>query len=182
MAEEPEKHTRGRKPGMTNSELEARNEQLVRDRLRGQSWAYIAQKHGMQVRGAQTVFEKWRKNNAGTYKGRDPLAIVHQMLDRLEAWVEQLAEMADSSRSDQTRIAAINGQLAVLVRTTELLQATGLLPHDLGTLRVEMDIQVLAARLVSVLQEQGATPELKRAILESLKSDAALPVVTNGNG
>jgi hypothetical protein len=62
------------------------------------------------------------------------------------------------------------------------MQATGILPHDLGTLRLELDVQTLAVKLVTVLTEQGATLEMKRAILEALKPDEVsepqLPVAT----
>ena len=51
------------------------------------------------------------------------------------------------------------------------MQATGILPHDLGTLRIQLDVQTLAVKLVTVLTEQGAIPEMKRAILEALKGD-----------
>jgi hypothetical protein len=63
------------------------------------------------------------------------------------------------------------------------MQATGILPHDLGTLRLELDVQTLAVRLVTVLTEQGATPEMKRSILETLKADALQqPQLSNGQG
>ena len=162
---------RGRKPGLTEDERLERNAELVRDRLRGQSWAYIAEKYNIQIPQCQKIYGDWRQQNQSTYVGRDPIAIVHSMLDRLESWVEQLAEVADSSGTDTTRIAAINAQLNALTRTAELMQATGILPHDLGTLRLELDVQTLAVKLVTVLTEQGATPEMKRAILEALKPD-----------
>jgi len=174
---------RGRKPGLTDSEREARNMELIRDRLRGQSWPYIAEKHGLQPITCQRVFEQWREENKSTYQGRDPLAIVHSMLDRLESWVEQLAEVADSSVVDATKIAAINAQVGTLTRTAELLQACGILPHDLGVLRVQLDVQSLAVKLVTTLNEQGASVELKQAILEALKTEAAaLPSGANGDG
>ena len=182
IEEMTERHERkrGRKPGMTEEERLERNVELVRDRLRGQSWAYLAEKYNLEISRCQLIYREWRQENQSTYVGRDPIAIVHSMLDRLESWVEQLAEVADSSGTETTKIAAINAQLNALTRTAELMQATGILPHDLGTLRVELDVQTLAVKLVTVLTEQGAPPEMKRAILEALRADAmsepALPV------
>jgi hypothetical protein len=163
---------RGRKPGLTDEEREERNAELVRDRLRGQSWAYLAEKYNLTVAACRNVYSAWRADNQSTYQGRDPIAIVHSMLDRLESWIEQLAEVADESAADATKIAAINAQLSALTRTAELMQATGILPHDLGTLRLELDVQTLAVKLVTVLTEQGATPDMKRAILDTLRADA----------
>lgn len=162
---------RGRKPGLTEDERLERNAEIVRDRLRGQSWTYISEKYNLTVRQCQEIYNAWRAENQSTYVGRDPIAIVHSMLDRLESWVEQLAEVADASLTDTTRIAAVNAQLNALTRTAELMQATGILPHDLGTLRIQLDVQTLAVKLVTVLTEQGASPEMKRAILEALKGD-----------
>jgi hypothetical protein len=170
MAERHERK-RGRKPGLTEEERLERNAELVRDRLRGQGWEYIAEKYNLNYDTCQRIYSAWRSENQSTYQGRDPIAIVHSMLDRLESWVEQLAEVADASATDTTKISAINAQLNALTRTAELMQATGILPHDLGTLRLELDVQTLAVKLVTVLTEQGATPELKRAILEALKPD-----------
>jgi hypothetical protein len=171
MAERQERK-RGRKPGLTDAEREERNAELVRDRLRGQSWAYLAEKYGLQIPACMSIYNAWRNDNQPTYQGRDPITIVHSMLDRLESWVEQLAEVADSAAADATKIAAINAQLNALTRTAELMQATGILPHDLGTLRLELDVQTLAVKLVTVLSEQGAPPEMKRAILDALRTDA----------
>lgn len=185
IEEMTERHERkrGRKPGLTESERLERNAELCRDRARGQSWAYLAEKYGLQILQCQRVYADWRRENQSTFMGREPIAVVHSMLDRLESWIEQLAEVADSSEADAIKISAINAQLNALTRTAELMQATGILPHDLGTLRLELDVQTLAVKLVTVLTEQGATPELKRAILEVLKPDAvsepALPVTTS---
>jgi hypothetical protein len=182
MAERHERK-RGRKPGMTEEERLERNAELIRDRLRGQSWPHLSEKYGVQVRVCQKIYREWREENQSTYQGRDPIAIVHSMLDRLEAWVEQLAEVADDSDTDAVKISAINAQLNALTRTAELMQATGILPHDLGTLRLELDVQALGVRLVTVLTEQGATPEMKRAILTALRADEVpQPELSNGSG
>lgn len=176
----PAPRKRGRK-SITNAERAERDAALVRDRLRGQSWPYLSSKYDLTVRACREVFDRWREQNQPTYQGRDPIHIVHSMLDRLESWVEQLAEVADSTASASVQINAINAQLNALTKTAELMQATGILPHDLGTLRIELDIQTLAVRLVQVLTENGASPQMKRAILDALKSDAMpQPELSNG--
>jgi hypothetical protein len=180
-----DRHARkhGRKPGITDAEREERNAEMIRDRLRGQTWEHLAEKYGIRARECQRIYNAWREGAQATYQGRDPIQIVHGMLDRLEAWIGQLADVADDATVDSTKVAAINAQLAMLTRTAELLQATNLLPHDLGTLRLELDIQTLAVRLVTVLTEHGAPPEMKRAILETLRADAVRqPELSNGTG
>lgn len=178
-----EERKHGRKPGLTEKEREARNAELVRDKLRGQDWVYLSTKYDLSVRQVKDIYQAWREQNQATYQGRDPIAIVHGMLDRMESWIEQLAEVADATATDMTKIAAINAQMAATTRAAELMQATGILPHDLGTLRLELDVQTLAVRLVTVLTEQGATPDMKRAILDALRNDAVQqPALSNGAG
>jgi DNA-binding transcriptional MerR regulator len=161
---------RGRKAGLTGDEIETRNAMMIRDRIRGQSWATLAEQHGLSESRCRRVFAAWRKENPNTYQGRPPIELVHEMLERLEALAEQLADIAASTEADTTKIAAINSQADKLLRAAELMQATGILPHDLGTLRIQLDAQVLALRLIRVLNEQGASLELKRALLDELES------------
>ena len=184
IEEMTERHERkrGRRPGMTEEERLERNAELVRDKVRGQGWEYLAEKYSLQPTQVRRIYNEWRKENQSAFVGRDPIQIVHSMLDRLESWTEQLAEVADGTEAETIKISAIREQLNVLTRTAELMQATGILPHELGTLRMELDVQTLAVKLVTVLTEQGAPPEMKRAILETLRADGvsepALPVGT----
>jgi hypothetical protein len=165
-----ERRKRGRKAGVTNSEIESRNDEIVRDRLRQQSWKHIATKHGLSTAQCRAIYERWKRENPGTYQGRPPIELVQKQLEALEAWTEQLAEIADVSDVDTTKIQAINAQADKVRQAAEIMQATGILPHDLGVLRLELDVQALAGRLVQVLVENDAPVELKRAILAELKA------------
>jgi hypothetical protein len=161
----------GRKE-LTATEREERDLSIIRDRLRGQSWQHIGQKYDLAVRLCKEIYERWRKENPQTWKGRDPTDIVEEMLERLEAWTEHLADIADTTRTDLTRIAAINAQADKMTRAAELMQATNILPHNLATLRVEHDVRILAQHLVTVLVEHNAPRELKQAILAELRPGA----------
>ena len=44
---ERQERKRGRREGMTDAEREERDAELVRDRLRGQSWPYLAEKYNL---------------------------------------------------------------------------------------------------------------------------------------
>ena len=160
---------------LTVSEMEERNRYIVRDRLSKQSWSRIAGKYGIKEAQCKLIYAKWRAENRPTaYRGRDPIEIVHDQLEQLESWTEQLADVADES-AGTVKIAAINSEVNTAMRAVELMQATGILPHDLGTLRVQLDIQVLAMKLVQALNDTGATPEQKRAVLNAMKEVNGLP-------
>ena len=180
--EDKAERKRGRKPGLTLAEIEERNLDLIRDRCNKQSWRHIAVKYGLSEQQCQIIYGKWRAKNQANYQGHDPIAIVHERLDQLDNWTEQLADICDDGPAATVKIAAITQQVNMAMRTVELMQATGILPPDLVTLRVQLDIQVLAMRLVQTLTDNGATPELKRAIIETLKSNgmpqSELPVAT----
>ena len=183
MPGETPKGKGGRKP-LTQIERDARNARIVRDRLRGQSWSHLSDKYELADGTLKDIYKAWAETNQGTYQGRDPIHLVHRMLDRYDAWIEQLAEIADDSEADSAKIAAINAQMGAMTRSAELMQATGILPHNLGTLRLEMDVRLLTGKLMNTLVEHGATIELKRAILEALQpnhdglSVAQLPSTT----
>ena len=166
---------RGRKPGLTPTELEERNEKLITDRARGQSWSHLSSQYGLGVARCKEIYEGWRKQNPTTYRGRPAIEVVQQSLERLEAWIEQLADLASVTEGDMVKIAAINAQADKLQRATALMQETGILPKDLGTLRIEIDVQVLTDRLMRALNDNGASIELKRAILTELRAGGGSP-------
>ena len=159
----------GRKAGVTDTEIEERDRELVRDRARGKSWPYIAHKHDLSVSRCMHIHAEWRRGNPQEWKGRDPIDIVEQQLDRLEAWVEQLAELTDRTE-DAVTVAAVRTQMDLTRRAADLMQDTGILPHDLGTMRIQIDVQQLGVRLLAALNANGATLEMKRAIIHELRS------------
>jgi hypothetical protein len=85
-------------------------------------------------------------------RDRDPATVVADMLDELQAISEQLAEIADSTANDAVRVGAIGRRLTVLRETRELMQATGVLPNDLGQLAVAIDLKAAADRMVAALE------------------------------
>lgn len=169
--EDKAQRKRGRKPGLTMAEIESRNLELIRDRLNNLSWLRLSQKYDLNLKEVQDIYNRWRTKNQANYRGRDPLGIVQDRLNQLDAWTEQLADIADDDPRAEIKIAAIGQQVKTATRAVELMQATGILPHDLGTLKVQLDVQVLAVKLVQTLTDNGATPEMKRAVLETFKSN-----------
>jgi hypothetical protein len=59
-----EERKHGRKEGMTEAEREERDAELIRDRLRGQSWPYLAEKYGLTQAWCKRIYTGWRPLDA----------------------------------------------------------------------------------------------------------------------
>lgn len=55
-----------------------------------------------------------------------------------------------------------------MVRQTELMQASGLLPRALGQLRIEADVRLTAARIVEVFEHYHVPEDAQRAVVAAL--------------
>lgn len=153
---------------LTAGEREERNASIVRCRVRGQSWPYIAKRHNLSKDHCMVIFREWKENHRSVWSGEDPIVIVHRMLDRCEGWIEQLAEIAEEAEHDSARVGAVNSQSAIQDKAAALAQATGLLPRNLGVLRLDIDVRVLAQKLMVVFERHDVSVEFRKDILEVL--------------
>jgi hypothetical protein len=172
--------------GMTSEKLAQRNNEIVAAKLRGLSWPVVADTFGISVRQGQQIMRQYRESNP-SLREHDPVEIVDNILDGYQGTIEELALISANSRNDSVRVGAINAKMAAMTKTVELLQAVGVLPHDLGELRVVMDGKMVAESLVEVLNDfrnRRAIPgeaidELEVAIIEALEGrQRALPAST----
>jgi hypothetical protein len=152
-----------------------RDQQLIRDRLRGAAWGTLAEKYGIDGSTARRIFYAWRQSNHGKkhmdLSGRDPIEIVWETAARYEAWIEQLAEIAwDPDAQDSVRVGAINSQMAATEKLTTLLQATGILPRHLGKLRIEADVRLVAQRILEVFAEEEVPEHVQRRVVGVLSA------------
>ena len=97
-------------------------------------------------------------NAADTARPR-PLEIVDDILEGLEGAIEELAVVSHTTASDQVRVSAINAKLAAQKQIVAILQTVGVLPNDLGSLRMEVDARMTADRVMTVI-EQFDLPEV----------------------
>lgn len=164
-----QRYPRGRRgPRGSEEEREVRDQKIVVDWLRGMDLPALGAKWNLSERRLQEIIAVFREQHKPVHRGADPIDVVYQFLDRYHAWIAQLAEIADQAENDSARVGAVNSQMAAQHRMAELMQATGLLPRNLGTLRLELDVRVLTQKLVKVLKDHDAPPELMEAIVEVL--------------
>lgn len=132
-------------------------------------WAAIAEKYEMTERGAHGIWDAFRDQAKPVLRGRDPIDLVWEMTERYEAWIEQLAELAATADNDNARVGAIRAQLDAQVKQSDLLQATGILPRNLGKLRVEADVRFVATKLVEILDKRKVPVDVQREIMDVLR-------------
>ena len=61
--------------------------------------------------------------------------------------------------------------MAARNKTTDLLQEMGVLPRDLGQIRVEMDARVTAKRVINILKQNKVPGEVRDALLLAMQNE-----------
>jgi hypothetical protein len=164
-------------PGQpTSAEDRARrNRQVVAARARGLSWDSVASTYGLSVRRCEEIWSEYRRGQP-KLKEIDPVDVIEEMLLQYDGAAEELALVAATADQGATRVGAIRTRLQVLLQKTELMQATGVLPNDLGRLRVDIDLRVMAQRILAVFDANDVPDEVQEAVMAAITGqDPALP-------
>lgn len=153
---------------LTGVDLNKRNMQVVTARLgRGLAWEQIADTFQITTRYAQRIVKAYRDSQPKP-QSINPAELIEERLYNFQGIAEELALIAQTTRSDGHRIRALGEKMQALSKHTELMQATGYLPLELGNLRVEMDMRETAARVKAALDEMDVSPEQRQALLHAL--------------
>lgn len=147
-----------------------RNLDLCRARARGRPWHKIAEEFDVSERQARKIWFAWRETRQTNLRGRDPLEIVWEAAERYEAWIEQAAELALTTEHDSTRLGAIKVQARLEEQLTSLLQEVGILPKNLGRLRIDWDVRWMIEQIVTVFKEEKVPVDAQariKALLET---------------
>ena len=164
-------HSDSHKPThrLTAREKVARDDAIVCARMRGRSWAAIANEHDLSERQCQEIMRAYRESHP-LMRSRDPLELLDEMLERLQGAQDELAEIAATTTHAATRVGAIRTRLDALAAEANLLMLVGVLPRDLGQFRLDLDVQELARKTLAVFDTYNVPVEAKRALLETLKT------------
>jgi len=147
--------------------LMARNTEIVQARIRGLPWTTIANTYGVSARQCQQILRDYRGTNP-TLRTHDPLEIVDDILEGLGGAIEELAIISHTTASDQIRVSAINAKLAAQKQIVAILQTVGVLPNDLGSLRMEVDARMTADRVMTVIEQFNLPHEVTDAMIVAL--------------
>lgn len=144
-----------------------RNMKIVADKMRGDTWARISERHALSIAQCKKVFVAFRDQNDLMLEA-NPVDIVRELLEGYMADIADLTEVYRTCDNPSARVGAINARLNARAKIIELRQAIGNLPHDLGTLRLEVDAQVTVERVFTVLERFGLPDEAWVELVDAL--------------
>lgn len=151
--------------------------QIMRDmlvyelHLQGMKADAIARQDGRTTAGIKAVIRKQEKANLEKLLEHAPVKIVEGMLRRSQMAWRMAATIAAHAEADATRMTAIRTMLDADERVLEILQSTGHLPRELGTLRHLVDVRHIAIKMIDAVRdlESGErSPEQVRGVFEDL--------------
>jgi hypothetical protein len=178
-------------------------EQALRDTLmvarEHQDWSIekIAAEAGLSVPGARKAIAGKKKAMAAAMPlSQDPMKIVTAVIEGYQSSIVDFEVMAHeySVKNPSAAVGAKKAANETRERLTELLQAIGHLPHELGTLRWVAEVNVVVEQFVSIIEVFEARivemklPKAKREGVLDAAGDVrrSLEQVTgasrNGNG
>jgi hypothetical protein len=153
--------------------LTERDELMVALRARGVSERQVAATFGVERTTVLRAMHNWRETNP-TLRNNDPLEIIDHMLYGYQADLEELALLSAGAKSETAKVGAINARMLVRERIINLLQSTGVLPHDLGKLRLEVDVRFIAQKVIAILARHDVAEDVQRELLDALRTSPAL--------
>jgi hypothetical protein len=143
-------------------------------------WAEIVARDGRSERTLRGVVEDYLENvqegDAVRPLERDPVALVESMLAELELMRDTLAAITRTNENDAVVVAAVREWRRLARDVRELLQAVGVLPRELPTLRYTLELREAAkllSRLLAGLEDGSQTPA---AITEHMERWAGVVV------
>lgn len=151
-------------------QLAQRNADIVTSLGRGLSTVQVAQTFGISERQVRNIMERWRRENPGLRQRavESALAVVDEFLEQYAGAAEELALIAATAKTPTARVAAIRARMDAITRRIDTLQAIGVLPNDLGAMRLDIDVRHVADVIVKVLQEEQIPMDTTSRILAAL--------------
>lgn len=132
-----------------------RDSLMIQRRVQGWTWDAIAQEAGISVTSAKNAV-RVRQETAPIRLNTDPVRVIEQIMEGYQLSVGDFEMMAQAAL-DKNHIAAAVGAKRGANDAREkmllLLQATGRLPQDLGTLRHLIDIRAIAVQMLDTMDE-----------------------------
>lgn len=146
-----------------------RDEEIVAAKMRGLTWVQISRTYGISASRCKAVHANYREANP-TLRHKDPVEIVDDLLEGYQASIEELALISAMSTNANARVGAINSKMVAYGKVSELLQAVGVLPHDLGHLKIEVDARFVAETVVKVMRDNGVSEEVELELARALRT------------
>lgn len=162
--------------------IRSRNLDIVAAKTRGMSYRMVASSFQISEGHVKRLVRQWRKFQP-TLRTMGSTEILDEILEAHQAAIEELALLGTTAKQESVRVGAIKAKLDALKTVVEILQATGNLPHDLGQLRLSIDVQAVTARFLAVFDQHDVSDEVADALLAALQgNDEDEPALAIGRG
>jgi hypothetical protein len=145
---------------LTSMERVERDQALVAYRLRNPSknMHLVGQYFGITGRGANKVWARWKNIDRSYMQQENPVDVIHEHIAGFKELREDAARLA-MSKYDAVALGALRLIADLRSREIALRQETGLLPHDLGTVKLELDLRFLMEKVIEVLERNQVPRE-----------------------
>jgi len=149
-----------------------RNLAVAKRRLSGLSESCAAAEFGVSERQIRRILQAYKASRP-RLEDLDAEGVVLDTLDAYAEAIEQLAELAATSRHDGARLEAVRAQMEVHAARMGLLQAVGGLPGDLGRFQVEIDLRQAARTVVEIFDRRGIPEEVQAEVVQAIEGRTA---------
>jgi hypothetical protein len=140
----------------------------------GMKVSAIAKQDGRSEKVIREAIDRQARAGAEAMMQMAPLKVVESMLRRSQTAWKMAAACAAHAEADTTRLAAIRTMMDADERVLEILQSTGHLPRELGTLRHLVDVRSIAIQMIDAVRalESGErSPAEVREVFEAMVMD-----------
>jgi hypothetical protein len=150
--QEEEARLRGQKKARRRTAaMTATRDLLIVQRVaEGWTWAMIAEEAGISLRQCQRVAEAYREMPSPL--DIDPTTIVEELARGYRQSVSAFTALAASADNTAAAVGALKGANDARERMVAVLQAIGHVPHDLGVLKLQRDVQQVAVKMLEAVE------------------------------
>lgn len=151
MAESSSIEERAKQAGARGGRLRVaqralRDALIVQRVTEGWSWAMIAEEAAISARQCQRVANEYAENPSPLDVA--PTQLIEELARGYRQSVSTFTALAASADNTAAAVGALKGANDAREKMIAVLQAVGHVPHDLGTLRLQRDVQQLALRML----------------------------------
>lgn len=162
------------------AEKVARDSQIVAAKARSIPTSSVAQTFGVSVKTVETVMREYRESQPAL-RTVDPIQIIEEMIFEIRGAIGELALTGSTSKYDAVRVGAVGKKLDALKQLQQLMQATGVLPNDLGTLKIDMDVRAFGSVVLNVFKSENVPEETVAKVMEEIRKFTGRPALPPGD-
>ena len=145
--------------GLTAEERAQRDQQIFQGFCRGLMVTTLAETYGCSTSTINRVIQKQKREVRVLTTRRKAVDVFEEHLLALDAVIDEQARLSLSGKeSGSVKVAALGKKLDALREKREAYEAVGILPRDLGQMKVMLDSIQMAQQIAGVL-ERGEVPE-----------------------